>query len=59
MNALVFLLLCAVWILCIVAAVGIGHLIAEFRWRKRAEMYAFDRMIRDYREQSDLRMKGI
>ena len=52
MNALTFLLLCVLWVLCIVAAVGIGHLIAESRWRKRKEMYAFDRMVREYREQS-------
>jgi hypothetical protein len=57
MNALTFLLLCALWVLCIVAAVGIGHLIAESRWRKRKEMYAFDRMVREYREQSNVRMK--
>jgi hypothetical protein len=57
MNALILLLLCAGWVLCIVAAVGIGHLIAETRWRKRRDMYTFDRMVREYREQSDLRMK--
>lgn len=57
MNALTFLLLCALWVLCIVAAVGIGHLIAESRWRKRKEMYAFDRMVREYREQTNVRMK--
>jgi hypothetical protein len=55
MNALTFLLLCVLWVLCIVAAVGIGHLIAESRWRKRKEMYAFDRMVREYREQSNVR----
>jgi hypothetical protein len=62
MEPLAVVLLVIVWFLCVIAAVGIGHMVSEARWRKRAKMRSFDALVREYRDTSevnDWQMKRI
>jgi hypothetical protein len=53
MNTLVLGLMGLVWVLAFVAAVGIGHRVAERRWRRQAQDRAFDMMVEDCRRRED------